>query len=262
MPTSLSPSAAAESLERLWEHGRSCEGGLAGDARIKTHLLYRWAAELVRIPEVLDAVEAFLGPDILVWSSAWAVKPPHTAGFFSWHQDSTYAGLVPDDDVVVAWLALTESRSANGCVRYIPGSHARQLPHADTFEHDNLLSRGQQVSPDDIDELSAEDASLAAGECAFHHFRCVHGSNPNTTGESRVGLQIIYMPTCCKSKAGIGRQSASLVRGVDTYGHWGLEPMPSSNCAGESEIAAHRRAMALESEVYFNDSEGRRFYHR
>src|SRR4051812_44093016 len=35
--------------------------------RVKPYLLFPWAAELVRHPGILDAVEDLLGPDILVF---------------------------------------------------------------------------------------------------------------------------------------------------------------------------------------------------
>lgn len=40
-------------------------------------------------------------------------------------QDSTYVGLDPPD-VVTAWLALTPADTANGCLRFLPGSHSKQ----------------------------------------------------------------------------------------------------------------------------------------
>mmetsp|Transcript_167493 Transcript_167493/g.532457 ORF Transcript_167493/g.532457 Transcript_167493/m.532457 type:complete len:300 (-) Transcript_167493:635-1534(-) len=254
--------AAAALLERLGDYDRSCTGGLSGDTRFKTHLLLPWVSDLVRHPCVLDPLETLIGPDILIWSSGWAIKPPDSAGFYSWHQDSTYAGVEPADSVVVAWFALTATTTENGCVRYIPGSHLRQLPHTDTFVEDNLLSRGQHVSSADIDEGSAVDALLQPGEFALHHFRCVHGSGPNTTSAPRIGLQVIYMATHCKkSRADATKESAMLVRGQDTYGHWEPEPIPQE-CMGDAEVQAHTRSTGLEKANYFADSEGRKGYHK
>jgi ectoine hydroxylase-related dioxygenase (phytanoyl-CoA dioxygenase family) len=48
-------------------------------------------------------------------------------------------------DVVTAWLALTPSDAANGCLRFLPGSHRQQLPHVDTFAQGNLLLKGQAI---------------------------------------------------------------------------------------------------------------------
>jgi len=256
------PDEADEMLLRLWAYGRGCEGGLSGDARFKTHLLLPWVADLVRCPEVLDPLKLLLGPNILIWSSGWAIKAARSSGFYSWHQDSTYARLTPDDSAVVAWFALTPTSRENGCVRYIPGSHHRQLSHNDSFEDDNLLSRGQHVRSDDIDEDTAVDGVLEPGQVALHHFRCVHGSGANSESSARVGLQVIYMATHCrKSNAEDVKESASLVSGSDDFGHWELEEWPREDC-GAREIRQHRRAMELEKLNYFSDSRGRQGYHR
>eukprot|EP00930_Biecheleria_cincta_P036321 TRINITY_DN24919_c0_g1_i1.p1 TRINITY_DN24919_c0_g1~~TRINITY_DN24919_c0_g1_i1.p1 ORF type:complete len:289 (+),score=32.51 TRINITY_DN24919_c0_g1_i1:181-1047(+) len=246
----VSQAAAADMLRKLREYELTCDGGLAGNSRFKTHLLLPWVADLIRAPAVVDALEPVLGPNILVWSSGWAVKQPGSRNFYSWHQDSTYAGVEPADDVAVAWIALTESTPSNGCVRYIPGSHLVQLDHEDMFEEDNLLSRGQRVPPDAIDEGAAVDAVLEPGQFALHHFRCVHGSGPNNTSSPRVGLQVVYMATHCKKTSG-NREGAMLIRGADEHQHWELEP-----------VLAHKHSMNLENENYFADSEGRKNYHK
>lgn len=251
---------AADMLQKLWDYERTCDDGLSGNARFKTHVLLPWVADIVRAPVVLDALEQFLGQNILVWSSGWAIKRPDSSGFYSWHQDSTYAGVVPDNDVVVAWFAFTATNRGNGCVQYIPGSHQVQLPHIDNFEEDNLLSRGQHVPASSIDQSSAVDAELKPGELALHHFKCVHGSGPNQSSAARVGLQVIYMATHCKKKSG-GREGAMLVRGSDEFQHWELEPLPAVPM-GESEVSAHRHSIELENQNYFADSQGRKGYHK
>lgn len=227
--------------------------------RFKTHLFLPWVADIVRLAPMLDAVEDVIGPNILCWSSAWAIKPARSTGFFSWHQDSLYAGIAPVSDVVVAWLAFTPSNAENGCVRYLPESHLQPLPHTDTFEQANLLSRGQSISG--IDKSSVVDAVLAPGEFALHHFQCAHGSLPNRTGEPRVGIQIIYMAPRCRKSRGTRSECASLVRGADDCGYWELESAPREPM-GEEELVAHRRSMELEKSNYFADSKGRQGYHK
>ncbi len=47
--------------------------------RVKPYLLFRWAADLVRTPAILDAVEALIGPDILVFhTTVWLKEPGRT----------------------------------------------------------------------------------------------------------------------------------------------------------------------------------------
>src|SRR2546421_11837526 len=64
------------------DHG----GRLGGELRHKPHLLFTWLADLVRHPAILDAVEAVLGPNLLVWHASFFIKEARDEAFVSWHQ--------------------------------------------------------------------------------------------------------------------------------------------------------------------------------
>ena len=109
---------------------------------------------------------------------------------------------------------------------YIPGSHTSdQIPHRDTFAKNNLLTRGQEVAVD-VDTTKAMTIELEPGEISLHHVRLVHGSPANPSNDRRIGFAIRYIPTSVAQIA--GRDSATLVRGVDRYHHFDLEPRPSA----------------------------------
>jgi hypothetical protein len=213
---------------RAWLEGveRDLGGPLRGVYRIKPHLLLTWLADLVRLPAVLDAVEDVIGPDILCWNTSFFTKDARSPGFVSWHQDATYWGL-SEPDVVTAWVAFTESTTSNGNMRVVPGSHRAPLPHADTFHPDNLLSRGQEVTVE-VDESHAADIVLRPGEMSLHHVLIVHGSGANPSDDRRIGFAIRYIPTRVRQIAG-PRDSATLVRGEDAFGHFDLEPRPEAD---------------------------------
>src|SRR6476660_3292172 len=155
-------------------------GPLRGDLRHKTHLLFPFLADLVRHPTILDAIEDLLGPDILCWSSNFFIKEAADPAFVSWHQDSTYWGLSAPD-VATAWVALTPSTAENGAMAMVPSSHRiDQMPHRDTFDRHNLLTRGQEIAVE-VDEAKAVVLNLLPGEMSLHHVRTVHGSAPNPT---------------------------------------------------------------------------------
>src|SRR5215213_10553874 len=214
-------------------------GPLRGDLRHKSHLLFPFLADLVRHPALLDAVEDLIGPDILCWSSSFFIKEAANPAFVSWHQDSTYWGLDPDD-VVTAWVALSDAPVESGAMEFLPGSHRMgQLPHADTFAENNLLSRGQEIAVE-VDAEKAVKVPLRAGEMSLHHVKLAHYSGPNTTDKRRVGLAIRYIPPHVHQLK--VRDSATLVRGRDIGGHYELEPAPRAD-ADEAALAAHRAAM-------------------
>jgi non-heme Fe2+,alpha-ketoglutarate-dependent halogenase len=92
--------------------------------RIKSHLVVPWLVEMASTPAILDVVEDIIGPDIMLYLSALWAKPANDTHYVSWHQDSTYFGLDPHDEVTV-WTALTPSTVESGCIRVLPGSHTQ-----------------------------------------------------------------------------------------------------------------------------------------
>lgn len=223
----------------LEDYERQAGKPLQGNMRHKCHLLFTWADQLVHNDAILDAVAAVIGPDILCWNTNFFIKEADNQSFVSWHQDSTYWGLEPDD-VITAWIALTDATPENGYMQFIPGSHVvDQLPHVDTFHRDNLLSRGQEIAVE-VDTEKAVGIGLRAGEMSLHHIKLVHGSAPNRSAARRIGLAIRYIPTHVRQTK--VRDSAMLVRGVDKYRHFDYESRPQADLS-EAAIASHAQAM-------------------
>ncbi len=194
--------------------------------KMKAHLVFGCLDELVRLPAILDAVGSLLGPDILVWTSSIFAKSPASPDFVSWHQDLTYWGLDPPE-VLTAWVALTESVPANGCMRVVPGTHKKDIvAHRDTFAAHNMLSRGQEVAVA-VDETAAVDLMLSPGEMSLHHVKIVHGSHPNPSPRPRIGFAIRFISPSVRQSAG-AEDSAMLVRGADKYRHFQTDPRPQA----------------------------------
>jgi len=204
--------------------------------RVKPYLLYPWAAGLVRHPRILEAVKALIGPDILVFHTTVWLKEPGSESFVPWHQDGTYFGLAPFDHVT-AWVALTPSTPENGCVRLLPRSHTEgQLGHRDQADPRAMLSRGQTLARD-IDEAAAVDLVMRPGDVSFHHTLACHRSGPNLTDDRRIGIGVSYIPAHVRH-VGQTRLAATLVAGVDRYGHFDPEPAPQAD-ADAAALAAH-----------------------
>ena len=198
---------------------------LKGSVRFKSHLLFRWLADLVRSPRLVDAVEDLIGPDILCWTSHWWIKEPRSPQFVSWHQDSQYWG-VDTENLVSAWIALSPATVESGCMRCIPGSHVGpDLPHSDTWADDNMLTRGQEISVE-IDEDQAVNIEVGSGEAALFAYRIAHASYPNRSDDRRIAVAIRYIPPDARQTL-VDWDSASLVRGRDSCGNFEHEPMPA-----------------------------------
>ena len=219
--------------------------------RNKSHLAFRWADDLIRHPGILDVVEQIIGPNILCWGSSFFIKNARDPSFVSWHQDSTYWGLEPPD-IVTAWVALSDSVVANGAMRVVADTHkVDQLPHRDTFATNNLLSRGQEIAVH-IDPARAVTLELQPGEMSLHHVRLVHGSDPNLSDRSRTGFAIRYLPTHVRQTVGT-HDSATLVRGVDTDGHFLLEQRPEADMT-PAALAFHAATTQQTNQVLMRDT--------
>ena len=211
--------AEVEGLEARFATAGALPRTTAKYFRINAHLVVARVASLSRDPRILDAVEAVLGRDLLVWSSELFIKEAGTQKIVTWHQDLAYWGLGATDDEVTAWLALSPSTPHSGCMRFVAGSHKNDiLPHHDTFAADNLLSRGQVLTVA-VDEAEATDVMLEPGQMSLHHGRMFHSSGPNRSAERRIGLAIRYITPAVRQHVG-DRDYAMPVRGTDSQRHF------------------------------------------
>jgi len=193
--------------------------------RNKGHLKLTRLYDLIFHPNVLDAVESILGPDILCWGSSLFVKEGNDPGFVAWHQDSYYWGLEPDD-VVSAWIALYPSTVENGAMRVIPGSQTMPaLAHRKSATQSaNMLFTHEELA-ENVDESQAVYITLAQGDMSLHHIKILHGSPPNRSSARRMGYAIRYVAPHVKQRGDMN--SATLVRGKDRYGYFAKDPVPT-----------------------------------
>ena len=244
----MSVDEAAVLLERLEEAERAFPEALHAENRNNAHLAFPFLAELARDPRIVDVAEAIVGPDISLWSTVLFVKEPNSGAFVSWHQDGQYMRVNDSDNHVTAWLAFTSSTLENGCVSVIPRSHLeRGLAHEDTYGTDNILTRGQQVI--DVDESSAVHLKLQPGQMSLHNPWLVHGSQPNRTGERRIGIALqTYMGSGVGPIA--GSHVVSQIRGNTIDERFGVAPFPDG--VNTPQVRAQREAAntALADNLY------------
>jgi len=232
----------AEETAAYRAHFDACAAQLKGPlgARYmhKTHLMWTWMDALVHHPKLLAAVTEILGPDVLCWTTNLFVKAPHSPDFVSWHQDSHYWNLEPEE-VLTAWIALSPSTPESGCLRVLPGTHREaERTHEDHFAADNMLSRGQAIGG--VDDRDAIDVVLAPGQMSLHHIRLIHASNPNTTDEPRIGIAIRYTSA---RVVPIGRKESALrVAGTEPVRHFLPERRPTADNTLRGR-KAHNRAI-------------------
>jgi len=226
-------------------------GSPVADADIRwrshAHAHSPWFNWLIRHPRILDAVEDLIGPDILVWTSTFFIKEPHSPTFAAWHQDATYFGLEPKESVC-AWVALTDASHEAGCMEALSSQGApRQLRHA-ALRLEHSINRAGQTIVEPLDSSRPVAMSLPAGYFSLHHELAVHRSAPNNASHRRVGIGLNYIPPHVRVNGSV-RMRAMLVRGKDTHGHFDLIDPPS----------AERDAAALAVHLQVSDAYGRNY---
>ncbi len=125
--------------------------------------------------------EQLHGPDmVLDYDQLLAKRPFQTDAVFEWHQDQAYWPVFPDPRTATVWLAVDDSTLANGCLRFVPGSHAAPIrPHrplkGDRGDSHTLLT--------DVDPAHDEirPVPIRRGDVTVHNERVLHGSGGNST---------------------------------------------------------------------------------
>ena len=238
----ISAEKALELRQRLEQNEREFGPFVVGGNGSKPHLLFPWVDQLAREPAILDAVESLFGPDLLIYTITMWIKPAHAPGYVGWHQDASYFGLDPMEQITV-WVALSEANEKSGCVQVIPGSHKKLLHHSEKHREGkrSMLPRSQSVTRD-IDTSKAVSMPLSPGECSMHDTLLIHGSEGNESDDRRIGVGISYIPTRARF-IGERRITATLVRGEDRYGYYDPERRPQAD--GEPEARAfHEKTIA------------------
>lgn len=179
-----------------------------------------WLFRYLAHPRVLDVVEDFLGPDVVLWSSHFIAKPAGVGLPVPWHTDGAYWGQrLEPMQVLTIWLAVDQSSVENGCMRVLPGSHRDVAAAMDRYEEVDRDRHvfGFRLAPELIDESRAVDLELQPGESHVHDAWTIHGSNANHSGARRCGYTMRYMPASVVHHPK-GNHRVYLLRGQDRTG--------------------------------------------
>lgn len=218
------------------------------------HLDIDGLGRLITEPAIVRRMQALIGPDIVCWRTEFFPKNPGDSGT-GWHQVQTYAIGETDVGILEAtehspglpmeltcWVAFTDSRRENGCLKLIPGSH-RQWRYD---ERAPMVWNGRSADGsffgynyDDIkidkgwdpDQERADHIEMRSGQFVIFTARCIHGSNPNRSNRQRMGYAIRTVPTHVRVYGDmtefdefghhfdLERHGCVLVGGRDEFGH-------------------------------------------
>ena len=233
-----------EYIEKKWPDE------LIGLGRNNVHYISPIFDQVCHNSKILDAVESIIGKDILVGGTTLFIKDPDKKGFVSWHQDAKYIGFEPHN-WVTAWLAITDANEENGCMRMWSGSHKEKIKkHKDTFNENNLLTRGQTVQNVPLEDTTPN--ILKAGQLSLHHPMIVHGSGSNKSNTRRIGFVIqSYIGTNVDQV--IGKVYVQQARGKDNFKYHEHTKRPSELMSKE-DINIRIKANKELSKIFYNDA--------
>ncbi len=200
--------------------------------RVNAQCVMPLACEIGLNPDILDIVEGVMGSDIMLYSVEFLIKESNTRHVVTMHQDVTYWGMGDMDKILTAWVALSPATEASGCMDFVKGSHKNPiLPHEDSFDENNLLSRGQEIAVD-IAEEDKVKVELQPGQMSLHHGLTIHGSGPNSSDDRRIGAVLRYINPSMKKSVG-GQDYAIPARGDHTSGDFKTYAVPDADFTDE-----------------------------
>ena len=154
---------------------------------------WHWFMPMCTHPKVVGAVQALLGPDVLIRNADIFVKPANRHQAIGWHVDTAMDAL-PANKMLTAWFAISDSAPDNGCMEWLPSSHRMVLPN-EVNSKETLTFENEAERRADLSERA--HIVIRAGQLSLHHFRTVHRSGGNFTDTPRIGLVIRFMAADC-----------------------------------------------------------------
>lgn len=156
---------------------------------------------------------------------------------------------------VTARVALTPSHEESGCVTILPGSHRHgQLPHADRKDPAVMRSRGQTASLA-VAARAAVPVIVQPGQFPLHDTLALRASAPDRSGPGPDRPRISDIPARVRH-VGPTRRSATLVRGENRDGRFGLEPRPGGGCRGPGGARRQPRPLLDGARIHPGDDAG------
>jgi len=162
-----------------------------------------WAAA----PEVVEPLRQLLGPAVMLsraHHNCVMTKQPRYSSVTGWHHDIRYWSF-QRPELISEWLALGREYPDNGCLSFLPGTHALEIgpPRLDSelFLREDLPENQALIA-------TRETPELQPGDVVFFHCRTFHAAGSNHT--DAVKLSLVYTYHAADNHPLPGTRSASV----------------------------------------------------
>ncbi|RXG68392.1 Phytanoyl-CoA dioxygenase, peroxisomal [Armadillidium vulgare] len=156
-------------------------------------------SEHCRLPEILDYIECFTGPNIMGFHTMLINKPPDPGTRSSrhpLHQDLYYFPFRPANRIVCAWTAMEKVYRDNGCLFVVPGSHKGKLYQHEYPNWENGVNKAYH-GVKGFDDVPKQLLEMEKGDTVFFHPVLLHGSGDNITNRFRKAISCHYAASDC-----------------------------------------------------------------
>jgi phytanoyl-CoA hydroxylase len=151
-------------------------------------------------PAIRSCLRQIVGEPGVVLQSAIIYKPPRSEAVqFGMHQDASYLTTEPES-LALAFVALDDMTSRNGCLEVIPGSHEGGLgvtltlgPRGFVPVTAGVRAERERESESETGRARAVPLEVEKGAVIFVHGRTYHGSEPNRSDGPRRALIVHAM---------------------------------------------------------------------
>ena len=92
-------------------------------------------------------------------------------------------------------MAIDDSTSKNGCLKFIKGSHKDKKLKKHKINKSEKLTLNQELLKSEYIEKNSVDLVLKRGQISLHDVYMVHGSEENKSPKSRRAMTMRFMPT-------------------------------------------------------------------
>ncbi len=181
----MSPEEMSAFRERIERDVLTTEGPNKRNRSQCRHLDSPVVYELSSLPAIVDRMRSLYGNDLILWASYFFTKEPGGVEI-PWHQDMNYWPLEPVVNIS-SWMAIDEVTTENSCVRIIPGSHKKVVPHVKSPAG---MAFSEMVDMNYVDTSKAINMELRPGEFFLFNEKTLHQSEPNRSNNRRMGLSM------------------------------------------------------------------------
>ena len=160
--------------------------------------------DMVQDKNLLNLVEAFIGPDIVLHHTKLFLKPPKVGSTFPLHQDWSYFPT-QNNTMIAAMIHISDSTEEMGCLRLVPGSNKLgKIKNSDGHSFVKEIHNNYPLK-------SVTPIEAKKGDVLFFHSFTIHGSMPNKSKRPRKTILIQLFSGKDKVVDGINHTNVQIV---------------------------------------------------